>query len=594
MRERDGLSAAQAITAVAAMAALVAFLSWPVGALADDDRGDDRFGGSAWNGEHHSDNECGDDGERDDSRSGGRDRGDALRFLGQSSFGATTASLARVMQIGVRCSLEEQLRQAPTGYPPMTAVSAAQPATCKYDGNPASAASICARDNYSIFQVQRLFYRNAVSGADQLRQRVAFALSQIEVISGLDVNLDYAMGAYQQLLLQDAFTNYRQILDDVTLSPAMGHYLNMVNNVKANPALGTKPNENYAREFMQLFSVGLVQLNQDGTPVLSGGKPVPTYTQAVVDDMARVFTGWTYPTAPGATAAAFNPAYYFGPMIPVETHHDTGTKTILGGKALPAGQSAEVDLSDTIDIVFNHPNVGPFVAKLLIEHLVTSNPSPAYVARVAAAFAGRPPYGKGERGDMKAVLRAILLDREARGDVKTQSSYGKLQEPALFAAAAVRSLGGQTDGVYLRNAVPALGQDVFNAPSVFSFYPPAYPLPGNASLIGPEFGILNTATAIGRDNLLQTLIFGSPIAADPTVSGSTGTSVNMAPWQALAANPTTLVDSLAGLTITGGLPSATAGVIVSAVSTVTASDTLTRARTAAYLLDASELFQVTR
>jgi len=566
------------------------------GAWVSDDRteGADRGGGRGREADGRDDGDRDDEG-RDGARHPRASAADAVRFLSQSSFGPTAASVARVLKHGIGAELEAQFRQPATGYGGLPPVPAAQPAACMGDGNPASAASICARDNYSIFQVQRLFYRNAIGGSDQLRQRVAFALSQILVISGLDVRWGYAMAGYQQLLLDDALTNYRQILYDVTVSPAMGHYLNMANNDKPNPARGSKPNENYARELMQLFSVGLVQLHEDGTPVVSAGATVPTYDQSVVDDMARVFTGWTYPTAPGATAQAHNPAYFVGPMIPMAGNHDTGAKKIIGGKALPAGQSAQADLAAAIDAIFNHPNVGPFVGRLLIQHLVTSNPSPQYVARVADAFAGMPPHGHGIRGDMKAVLRAILLDDEARGDLKTAPAYGKLQEPALFAAGVVRGLHGQSDGVYLRAAVAGLGQDVFNAPSVFNFYAPQYPLPGaNPGLTGPEFGILNTATAINRDNLLQTLIFGAPIAADPTVAGATGTSVDLTMLQALAGDPAALVDNLGRLLVTGGLPAATASLIAGAVSAVPASDTLTRVRTAVWLLDSSEQFQVAR
>jgi len=475
----------------------------------------------------------------DDHDRRGATQSEAVRFLAQSSFGPTRASVARVMQIGIRRALDEQFETPTTGYGALPAVPIAQPASCTGDGNPTSAATICARDNYSIFPVQRMFYANATGGADQLRQRVAFALSQITVVSALDLRFAYAMAGYQQLLLDHAFGNYRDILYEVTLSPVMGHYLDMVNNDKANPARGTKPNENYARELLQLFSVGLTRLHRDGTPVRVGGQPVPTYDQAVIDDLARVFTGWTYPPMPGATTAGHNPPYFSGRMVAVESNHDSGVKTILGGRVLPAGQTAAKDLNDAIDTLFNDPNVGPFVATRLIQHLVTSNPSPAYVARVAAAFDGRSEDDRHRtaRGDMQAVLRAVLLDPEARRAGAIDPRYGKLQEPALFAVSALRALGGRSDGVYLRNVVGALGQDVFSAPSVFSFYPPAYPLPGSATLLGPEFAIFSTSTAIGRLNLLERIILGGPVAADPTVAGSTGTAVDLSALELLAADP---------------------------------------------------------
>jgi uncharacterized protein (DUF1800 family) len=215
------------------------------------------------------------------------------------------------------------------------------------------------RDNYTLFQLQRQFIENALSAPDQLRQRVAFALSQIVVISGNTVTLPYAMREYQQMLLSNAFGNYRAILGNVTLSPAMGRYLNMVNNDKPSSP-DVSPNENYARELLQLFSIGLVTLQGNGMPVLDSttNLPVPSYDQNVIKGFAHVFTGWTYPTQPGKTFQRHNPQYYIGPMEVDPNNHDTGAKTLFPGMTLAAGQAPEKDLGDALDAVFNHPNVG--------------------------------------------------------------------------------------------------------------------------------------------------------------------------------------------------------------------------------------------
>ncbi len=262
---------------------------------------------------------------------------------------------------------------------------------------------------------------------DQLRQRVAFALSQIFVIGGSKVGDPTAYTNYLQLLNNEAFTNYRQIMNDVTLSPAMGHWLDMVNNGKPNVSKGDHADENYAREFMQLFTIGTSQLNPDGSYQLdSNGNQIPTYTQNTVEAFALAYTGWTYPLMPGATQQTYNPAYWNGPMVPVDSNHDTESKQLLvypgvaGGGLLSAGQTAEQDLNGALDNVFNHPNVGPFVSRELIQHFVTSNSSPGYIQRVASVFNDN---GSGVRGDMKSVITSILIDPEARrGDSPPRQS----------------------------------------------------------------------------------------------------------------------------------------------------------------------------
>jgi uncharacterized protein (DUF1800 family) len=244
----------------------------------------------------------------------------------------------------------------------------------------------------------------------------------------------YAYPAYWRIFSDNAFGNYRDIIKAVTLSPAMGCYLNMANNNKGNPVRGTAANENYARELMQLFTLGLVQPKPDGSPVLDAkGNSVPAFNQDVVTNVARILTGWTYPTEAGAIPKANNPPYFTGQMFAVARNHDTEAKAIFGGVEIPAGQTAEADLESLLDALMAQQTMAPFVCRQLIQHLVTSNPSPAYIERVSNAFLDN---GRGVRGDMRAVITAILMDSEARaGDdatAHTDSNAGHLREPVLF------------------------------------------------------------------------------------------------------------------------------------------------------------------
>ena len=438
--------------------------------------------------------------------------------------------------------------------------------------------------------MQLQFFRNAVTGADQLRQRVAFAYSQIFVISSIDIKETYGMREYQQMLLDNAFVNYRTLLEQVTLSPAMGDYLDMVNNDK--PGTTVQANENYAREVLQLFSIGLSKLNADGTTVNdANGVPVPSYDQAVVQGFARAFTGWTYAPLASAASRWTNGRNYLGRMVAFDTHHDVAVKTLLNGQTLPAGQTATKDLSDALDAIYHHPNVGVFVGRQLIQALVTSNPSPAYVARITAVF---DDNGAGVRGDMRAVIRAILLDGEARGDTKTAADYGKLRDPAVYAAGVLRAFGA-TDGVYPNAQSAAMGQSVFTPGSVFSFYPPDYALPGSATLKGPQFGVQNTTTSVARLNFAYNLLYATNgIGADSSVAGSTGTQVSLAAYSALAATPAAMVDKLDALLAHSTLTAGEKAAIVTAVGAITATDTVGRARMAAYLVAASPRYQINR
>ena len=419
---------------------------------------------------------------------------DAVRLLEQTTFGPTDALVAHVTTVGVQGFLAEQFAAPASHYPAFKYVPAGGQATfCASDPDPQ-----CARDYYTLFLLQNSFFQNALYNPDQLRQRVSFALSQILVTSGLDVHEAYGMAGYQQIFLDNAFGNYEDILNKVTVSSVMGDYLNMVNNDK--PANGVNPNENYARELMQLFSIGVWELNSDGTQLLdSYGLPIATYDQPTIEGYAHAFTGWTYPVLTGVPPRTHNPKNFLGDMYPVDSNHDTNAKVLLNGFVAPAGLSTQADEATAVHTVFTHPNAAPFIGKQLIQKLVTGDPTPQYVARVAAVFNNN---GQGVRGDLKAVITAILTDPEARGAVKLDPGYGKLREPVLYMTAAARALGTKSDGVFFGNQSGTLSQPLFYPTSVFNYYPPTYVLPGTNAL-GPEFAIHNSSTAINRYNFAK-------------------------------------------------------------------------------------------
>ncbi len=348
-----------------------------------------------------------------------------------------------------------------------------------------------------------------------------------------------------KLLKSDAFVNFRQLMEDVTLSPTMGEYLDMRDNDKANPTRDTRANENYARELMQLFTIGLFQLNQDGTLQLdANGNPIPTYDQTTIQNFAKVYTGWTYPTKPGATAKEHNPAYYTGPMVPFESNHDSTSKTLLNGSAIAAGGTAQSDLKAALDDVFSHPNVGPFIGKQLIQHLVTSNPSAAYVGRIAAVFSdnGKRAFA---RGDLEAVVNAVLLDPEARaGDngpsLNSPDTSGHLREPVFAVASILRGLGAPVnDTNNLSGQAANLGQIIFQPPTVFNYFTPSYTIPADftsgASLLGPEFQLQSPSAAVARTNMVNTFVYGS-LGAGAVIDWTALTN--------LAATPQALVDAV--------------------------------------------------
>ena len=517
---------------------------------------------------------------------------DAVRLLRQATFGPTEPEVAVVRSRGPAAWVDGQLALPASAYPGWPYVPANRPDTCVDNRTqPVRPDSYCARDNYTLFPLQVEFFRSALTQPDQLRARVAFALSQIFVVSGIDNSRNYAMRDYQQNLRDRALGNFYDLLVSVTLSPVMGDYLDMVNNNKANPATGTNPNENYAREILQLFTIGLFELNSDGSLKRdAAGKPIPTYDLDEIEGFARAFTGWTYPAVPGVPSRNNNPRNYQGNMVPVTATHEFGTKQLLLGVTAPANLTPQADLEFAHRNIFEHPNVGPFVGKQLIQKLVTSDPTPGYVARVAGVFANN---GAGQRGDLRAVVRAILLDPEARGARKIDPTYGKLTEPVLYLTGMARAFPGGSDGVYLRSVAAQLGQNVFYPPSVFNYYPPDYAVPGT-SLLGPEFGIQTTNTTIARANVANTLAFTARVAPDASVFGATGTSLDFSAYTGVAANASALADRFDRQLMAGRMSPAMKAAIVSAVNAVPVSDALGRARTAAYLVITSPQFQVER
>ena len=518
-------------------------------------------------------------------------RADAVRLLRQASFGPTDSGVDHALALGPSAWIDEQLALPANQYSAFPWVPANRPDTCVDDRTqPVRPDSYCARDNYSLFQLQLQFFRKAISQPDQLRQRVAFALSQIMVTSGLDNSRAYAMRDYQQVFLDRAFGSFYDLLLAVSLSPVMGDYLDMVNNNKTNAAAGTDPNENYAREILQLFSVGTYLLNPDGTQQLdASGKPLPTYQLAEIKGFSRVFTGWTYPTVAGAAARNNNPRNYLGPMLAVDANHEFGTKVLMNGVVAAANMTMAQDLAFAHQNIFNHANVGPFIGKQLIQKLVTSDPTPGYVGRVTAVFNNN---GLGQRGDLRAVVRAILLDPEARGARKIDPAYGKLVEPLIFLTSFARALNGQSDGVYFRNASSGLAQFVFYAPSVFNYYPFDYVVPGT-QLLGPEFGIQTATTTVNRANIASALVF-TTIGPDATVYGSTGTQLDLSAYQALALDAAALADRLDRNLMAGRMSAAMRGAVISAVNAVSPTDALGRARAGIWLVLTSPQYQVQR
>jgi uncharacterized protein (DUF1800 family) len=493
----------------------------------------------------------------------------ATRLLDQTTFGANDSLIAHVQAVGLSGFLNEQLVAPASLLPDLPATL---PSRCT------ASAGTCNKQNW---------WHNVLTGNDQLRQRVAFALGQIFVISYDDVS-GYAFPAYVNTLANDAFGNWATIMNDVTLSPAMGVYLNMINSGK--PAAGAIANENFARENMQLFNTGIDLLNQDGSLQLDAkGQPIPVYSELQVEAFSRAFTGWTYATSGGAIPGVFPNSIpnYDAPMVPVDSAHDTAPKALLT-TTLPAGQTTQQDLDAALADVFNHPNVGPFVCKQLIQHLVASNPSPRYVARVAAVFANN---GSGVRGDMPSVLKAIFMDQEARaGDAAPVTTDGHLREPILWLSGVVRGLAavsaGPTDNSEyssLDTPTTSQGEEVFRPPSVFNFFPPDYQVPGMA-VLGPEFALETTAST------MQKLNVASMIASNRLAY----MQIDMTPTSPLGllavSSNNALLDELSKLFLHGQMSASMRTAILNTIAPVT--DVGQRVRLAVYLVISSSQYKV--
>jgi uncharacterized protein (DUF1800 family) len=550
--------------------------------------------------------------------------GDRVRFMQQATFGTNATLEMRLRRVGYSTWLEEQMDESRyflyNGYPDLKLQPTTPITTC--DGNntppnPIDSPVNCFRDNYSMYPLQNWFYKEALYNEEQqLRRRVSWALSQIFVVGGRETVQSSRMLAYLKMLDDNAFGNFRKLLNDVTVHPTMGNYLDMAISTRQNP------NENYAREILQLFSIGVDMLNQDGTPMLdSQGNRIPTYNQETINNFTKVFTGWGFcnQTCANSQPSVVN---FIDPMIVNAANHDTTQKVLMNypgaTPVIPAGQTPEQDLQAALNNVFYHPNVAPFMSKLLIQQLVTSNPTPAYVGRVAAVFNDN---GQGTRGDMKAVIRAILLDPEARGNLKTDPDYGKLREPVLFVTNVLRPFNptannnltpaaicnGQSDGV-INGITLTLDQDVYNPPTVFNYYPMDYVIP-NTPLAGPEFGIFSTGTALKRPNFVNQM--APPNSTSTTATGilisannnaatniPCGTRIDTTRLQTLVTNDATggtLVDTLNRELMNNSMSPQMRSEILTAVQAATSTSLpLARARVALYLVTTSSQFQVQR
>jgi len=467
------------------------------------------------------------------------------RLLDQTTFGPTQALTARVAQLGIAAFIDEQLAMPESPWP--------------------------ALDTTDRGDAIDAFFGNALSGPDQLRQRVIYALSEIIVEAmNKNTNADEII-PWLQLLSRNAFGNYRTLLREITLDASMGKYLDLANS----GIMGGAANENFPREVMQLFSLGLYKLNLDGSVQRDAQNvPISTYSETDVKQLAKALTGWTYGNPSGTPPSYGNSNYYPGPMLPVAAYHNKTAKTILG-QTLPSNQTAQQDLDGAIDILFQHSNVGPFVAIRLIRALVTSNPSPAYVARVATAF-----NGAGTRGDMKAVLRAILLDPEARNDTPP-ANFGRLRTPMQHTIALARALsldvGPASQFAYL---FYDMHEGMLDAASVFGHYSPMYRIPV-VGLFGPEFQIYSASSAIDRANFFYWFMY-SPWPINPALQ----------PFVAVAGNAAALVNAVDTALLYGRMLPATRNALLTALPAMP--DNNARVLTAVYLTAMSGEYLVQR
>jgi uncharacterized protein (DUF1800 family) len=451
---------------------------------------------------------------------------DAVRFLEMTTWGPTPQGVVDIQTLGQDAWLAAQFAKPASTWPaPNTTTEGAG-------------------------RLQTAFFNIALKGDDQLRQRASFALAQILVVSAVKEVQFQQMVSYQRLMGDYAFGPYRDLLTAITLNPSMGDFLDMVNNDKADPRAGTVANENYARELLQLFTLGLVQLDSQGLPITVGGATVPEYDETTVAEMAKVMTGWTYGPTPGFASLWRNMPYYFGPMVAFEDHHDTTQKNINLPMpcVIPAGGTAENDLSAALDCIERQSNLAPFVSYRLIQRLVMSDPSPAYVGRVASAF-------QTSQGNLQTVITALLTDPEARS-----AGTGKLAEPILYATGLLRALNATVtaaDG--LTAQATNMGQTPLAPGSVFSYFSPFYRVPSfTPSPVAPEFQAMNASTALARAN------FAYRVATNGV---SSNIRVDLTNLQDLANNPANLVEALNQALFRGEMDSSMRGLLTTAAST---------------------------
>lgn len=461
----------------------------------------------------------------------------ASRFLAQATFGPTENKISALRSLGPDCYetwIDQQLATPPnylrTYIDILVSRMASDSSAPDYTVFPHYVTS---QTSFAMFRenVNSVWMRQAMFADDELRQRMAWALSQIVVIGPRCNSYGIAAADWYDKVLEHSLGNYRDLLYDISVHPWMGWYLSHVGNKKADPTINLLPDENFAREIMQLFSIGLVQLNMDGTPVLDiNGDTIPTYTNEDIAQMARVFTGLNLQAGSGQGV------YALFPMQMVEADHDSGEdpvstdvygapEKLLLGSSLPAfvddpGRTGLDDVNDAVDILINHPSCPPFISKNLIQHLVTSNPSPAYVERVANVFADD---GTGTRGNLAATVKAILLDPEARNlSASLNPTAGRLKGPmlrltmmarAFNAGASTPALHDLTGIQFWKPGKTTIFSDFLEfpneAPSVFNFYEPGYSRPGEVrdlNLLSPEFEIMNPLTATTTPNRLWTFM----------------------------------------------------------------------------------------
>jgi uncharacterized protein (DUF1800 family) len=519
---------------------------------------------------------------------------DAVRLLEQASFGPTESLVQEVKAKCPAAWIDEQLNLNVTRYTQLPWFDIPQaPPLCVDDMTPpVTPQKYCLFHKVTPAPVVMEFFRQGKSAPDQLRLRMAHVWHQIFISTIFET---YATAELQQRFRDHAFGTFENLLLKYALSPQLGQFQNWVKNVPEFN--GIRPNENFARELMQLFTIGVNQLDEDGTPRLDvHGQLIPNYGQGDIETLARVLTGYTFPTKPGAVADFWgNSTYYFGDMIPFNDRHDRGYKSLLGGRlVLAEGGTAEGEVKAAIRMLVDHPSTPPFIVKQLIQKTVTSSPTPGYVWRVAQVFKNN---GAGKRGDLAAVTRAILLDPEARGARKIDPVYGRLREPALLWTAMIRALDVLTDGF-----VPATAdyrtQPLFQAQTVFGYYPADYVLPGTTTP-APEFGIYTSAAFIDRANHINNLLYNNDFTyanefqPKPYVVNAVGTpSPALTAFLADASQPDALVARLDRLFLHGTMSAAMRKTIVNAVAKLSPDDPLRRVKMAINLTLVSIDYQV--